>query len=251
MNREEKWMKKRLGRITASELGSITSASGKIIDGNVSYIRSKRWERNHGFALPVSSKAMEWGKENEHYAVMWHRACYPETELIYAQDLDEIPFWENSDVKNFGASPDAFTEDESFVLEVKNVYSNSNIEFFFDPATSYEEKKSVVAKEHIDQILGQFISNPKVQVVRVLKYCAQNDDIPQDTDSPVAPWRGIVFDFKREEYESSIEDMIGRIDLFNAFISSDINPSEFKNGKWETVDGELSQIPAEEKKSKK
>lgn len=250
MEREDKWMQKRLGRITASELGSITSASGKIIDGNVDYIRTKRWERNHGYSLPISSKAMEWGRENEPYAIEWYRANFPDSQVVYSQELPEIPFWTNPSVKNFGASPDAFTEDESMVLEIKNVYSNGNIEFFFDPDTSYEEKKAKVAKEHIDQILGQFISNPAVKTVRLLKYCAQNDDIPQDTDSPLAAWRGIVFDFQREEYISSIEEMIERINLFNAFIASKKNPSDFKQGDW-FLEGDTLFCVESEKKTKK
>lgn len=237
--------------ITASELGSITSASGKIIDGNIDYIRSKRWERNHGFSLPVSSKAMEWGRENEPYAIEWYRTNFPESAIVYSQELPEIPFWTNPSVKNFGASPDAFSEDESFVLEIKNVYSNGNIEFFFDPATSYEEKKARVMKEHLDQILGQFISNPKVNQVRLLKYCAQNDDILLDTDSPTAAWRGIVFDFYRGEYEASICEMIQRIDLFNAFIESGKNPSDFKQGEWFLDVNTLSCVESEKKSKKK
>ena len=227
MEREDKWMQKRLGRITASELGSITSASGKIIDGNVDYIRTKRWERNHGYSLPISSKAMEWGRENEPYAIEWYRANFPDSQVVYSQELPDIPFWTNPSVKNFGASPDAFTEDESMVLEIKNVYSNGNIEFFFDPDTSYEEKKAKVAKEHIDQ------------------------NIPQDTDSPLAAWRGIVFDFQREEYISSIEEMIERINLFNAFIASKKNPSDFKQGDWFLEGDTLSCVESEKKTKKK
>lgn len=232
MTKEDKWLKRRIGMITASELGSITSASGKIIDGNIDFIRKVRWERNHGFSLPVTSRAMEIGKENEPLAIAWYRANYPDEKIIYSQELAEIPFWTNPDVPSFGASPDAFTEDETMVVEIKNVVGNSTIEFFFDPCTSYTDKLARVAKEHIDQILGQFISNPKVQKIRLVKYCAQNDDIMEDTDSPLAPWRGIVFDFERDGNEAVIADMIERIRLFNAFIASDMNPADLKKGAW-------------------
>lgn len=243
MDREQKWLARRLGKITASELSSITSASGKIIDGNIDYIRSKRFERNHGFALPVSSRAMELGKQNEPIAVAWYRENYRFSNIIYSQELPEIPFWENPDIPNFGASPDAFSSDEIIVLEVKNVISNGQIEFYFDPSTSFTEKKARVVKEHMDQILGQFVSNPKVQLIRLLKYCAPNDDIIADLDSPMDPWRGIVFEFERRDYLASIDDMAERINLFNAFISSDINPSEFKKGDWFVDDnGKLCKI---------
>lgn len=248
MDREQKWLAQRLGKITASELGSITSASGKIIDGNIDYIRAKRWERNHGFSLPVSSRTMEIGKEQEPYAIEWYRKHNPYVKLIYSQELSEIPFWVNPLVPNFGASPDAFTEDEMIVVEVKCCVGNSTIEFFFDPDTSFEEKLARVAKEHMDQILGQFISNPKVQVVRLIKYCPQNDDILQDTDSPLAEWRGLVFEFERRFYEQSIMDTIERINLFDAMISSGNNPSEFKKDQWCLVDGELRRIVPEKKK---
>lgn len=239
MNKESEWKRARLGKITASELSGIMSASGKIIDGNVSFIRKVRFERNHGFSLPVSSYAMEQGKIREPMAVEWYRANFPEQKIIYSQELPAIPFWENPDVPNFGASPDAFTEDESVVVEIKNVVSNGQIEFYFDMHTSYEEKKFAASKEHLDQILGQWISNPKVQTVRLLKYCAQNDDILEDFDSPLEPWRGMVFNFNREDYGASIAEMVERINLFNAFISSDINPSEFKKGEWYVEGGDL------------
>lgn len=239
MDKEQKWLAQRLGKITASELGNITSASGKIIDGNIDYIRAKRFERNHGFALPVSSRAMEIGKQQEPYAVAWYRENYPQSKIVYSQELPEIPFWTNPLVPNFGASPDAFSSDEVIVVEFKCTVGNSTIEFFFDPATSFVEKKARVAKEHLDQILGQFVSNEKVGLIRLVKYCPCNDDIIQDLDSPLAPWRGLVFEFERRDYESSIAEMAKRIRLFDAFISSGINPAEFKKGEWSVVDGNL------------
>lgn len=248
MDKEQKWLQNRLGRITASELDSITSASGKIIDGNIDYVRTKRFERNHGFSLPVYSHAMEVGKESEPYAVAWYRENYPQSPIIYSQELPEIPFWTNPYIPNFGASPDAFSADEMVVLEIKTTVGNSTIEFFFDPATSYEEKKARVWKEHGSQILGQFLSNPKVLVIRLLKYCPCNDDILQDTTSPIAPWRGMVFEFERKDFVASLAEMEERINLFNAFIASDINPSEFKDGRWCLKDGKLYHKPEEEKK---
>lgn len=241
MDKEQKWLQRRLGIITASELSDITSASGKIIDGNIDYIRRKRFERNHGFSLPVTSRAMELGKQNEPMAVEWYRANYPQSKIIYSQELSEILFWTNPLVPNFGASPDAFTPDEMMVVEIKNTVGNSTIEFFFDPATSFEEKKAKVVKDHLPQILGQFISNPKVLVVRLLKYCAQNDDILADTTSPLDPWRGVLFEFDRRDYTESIAEMAERINLFDAFIASDKSPSIFKKGEWYVNGGKLMQ----------
>ena len=231
MDKEQKWLQKRLGMITASELGQITSSSGKIIDGNLSYIRSKRWERKHGFTHPVSARAMEIGNEQEPTIYEWCKANLGFNEIVYSKDLPEIPFWVATDCP-VGASPDAFTPDQRIVFEYKTLVGATSIEFFGDEYTSYEEKKLAVWKDHGDQLLGQFISNSAVEEIWVVKYIYQDDDILKDTDSPLAPWRGLVFKFARKDYEASIEEMKRRIILFDKMIDAPINPSEFKKGEW-------------------
>ena len=236
MDKEQKWLQKRLGMITASELGQITSASGKIIDGNLSYIRQKRYERLHGFALPVSSRAMEIGNEQEPMINEWIKSNYSGNieDIVYSKDLPEIPFW-TADFCRFGASPDAYVDADgviNHVLEYKTVVGNTEQEFFGDEFTSYEEKKAHVWKDHGDQILGQFLSKDSIEVVSVIKYIPQWDDIISDTDSPLAKWRGISFHFYRKDYEASIDEMRERIILFDKMIDAPINPSEFKKGEW-------------------
>jgi hypothetical protein len=231
MDKETRWLKKRLGMITASELGNITSASGKIIDGNLSYIRAKRWERKHGFSHPVSARAMEIGNEQEPMIMEWCRHNLGIPEIVYSKDLEEIPFWIATNCP-VGASPDAFTPDQSIVFEFKTLVGATSIEYFADEYTPYEEKKLAVWKDHGDQLLGQFISNSAIEEIWLIKYIYQDDDILQDTDSPLAPWRGIVFKFARKDYEASIEEMKRRIILFDKMIDAPINPSEFKKGEW-------------------
>jgi hypothetical protein len=238
MTKEDKWLWKRLGMITASELGNITSASGKIIDTNLSYIRAKRWERKHGFSHPVSARAMDIGNEQEPYVIDWCRANLGIGEIIYSKDLPEIPFWVADDCP-VGASPDAFTPDERIVIEAKTLVGASSIEFFDDEYTPYEEKKLAVWNDHGDQLLGQFISNKKVEEIILVKYIYQDDDILKDTDSPNAPWRGHVFRFDRKDYEESIEEMRQRIIVFDAMIDSVLSPSEFKKGIWAVENGQL------------
>ena len=235
MDKEQRWLQKRLGIITASEAANITSASGRIIDGTVSYIRRKRFERIHGYALPVSSRAMEIGSETEPMIFEWLKANLQDGEdpnsLVYARALPEIPFWIAPDCP-LGASPDAFTNDERVVFEFKTLVGNENTEFFTDPYTSFEEKKARVWKEHGDQLVCQWISNPKVELILVIKYAPQLDDVMADTDSPLAPWRGQRFLFQRKDYEHSISVMRDRICLVNAMIDAPVNPSEFKSGEW-------------------
>ena len=99
-------------------------------------------------------------------------------------------------------------------------------------AKTDEEKKAAVWKDHGDQLLGQFISNSAVEEIWVVKYIYQDDDILKDTDSPLAPWRGLVFKFARKDFEASIEEMKRRIILFDKMIDAPINPAEFKKGEW-------------------
>lgn len=232
MDKEQKWLQKRVGMITASELGQITSASGRIIDGNVSYIRSKRWERKHGFSHPITGRAMDIGNEQEPMIYQWSLANLGIRELVYSKDLPEIPFWIATNCP-VGASPDAFTPDNRLVLEFKTLVGATSIEFFGDDYTPYEEKKLAVWKDHGDQLLGQFLSNSAVEEIWLIKYIYQDDDIVKDTDSPLAPWRGLVFKFARKDFEASIEEMRKRILLFDKMIDAPLSPSEFKKGDWE------------------
>lgn len=231
MDKETRWLNRRLGMITASELGNITSASGKIIDTNLSYIRAKRWERKHGFSHPVNAKAMDIGNEQEPMIYEWCKANLGFNEIVYSKDLPEIPFWVAPDCP-VGASPDAYVPSERLVFEFKTLVGNTAIEFFGDDYTPYEEKKLAVWKDHGDQLLGQFISNSAVQEIWVVKYTFQDDNIMADTDSPLAPWRGLVFKFARKDYTESIEEMKQRIILFDKMIDAPINPSAFKKGEW-------------------
>lgn len=225
MDKEMAWKKERLGRITASELGDLFSASGKIIDGNVDYVRHKRFERLRGFSYPVSSKNFDIGHEQESYAIEWFRHNYPEVPIIYAMELPLIPIWV-ADFANFSASPDAFTEDESIVIEVKTVVSNGNAEFYADELTSFEDKLASVKNEHGMQLAGQFLSNPKVKEIWVLKYIYQRDECDEDISSPLDPWRGIIFKFKREDFD--LAKVASRIKLFDLFIDSNYESKALK-----------------------
>lgn len=217
MDKETLWKRRRVGKITASELNQIFSASGKITDGNLDYVRHKRFERTYGFSYPVSARNFDIGHEQEPYAVEWFRANYPEKPVLYAQELPEIPIWE-ADFANFSASPDAFSEDEAFVLEIKTVVGNTSVEYYADKRTSYEDKRQSVLREHGMQLAGQLLSNPKVQEIWLLKYIYQRDECEEDLSSPLAPWRGVVFKFTREDFP--LEDVRERICLFDDFIDS-------------------------------
>ena len=225
MDKEQQWLKRRLGYISASELNNLCSKSGKVTKENISYIRRKRFQRKHGFTYPVSGYALDMGKIMEHDAVLWFRENYPEVPIIYTQELSEIPFW-TVDWAKFGASPDCFTEDQSIVVEIKNLVGNNTAEFFDDTYTPYETKKAFVIEEHGNQICGQFLSNEKVQEIWLVKYIYQRDEVDEDIDSPLAPWRGLVFKFRREDFD--LDSTKQRIIKFDNFIDTDQDPNLFK-----------------------
>lgn len=247
-------MKERCGRITASELGEINPASGRVIDGCVSYIRAKRWERKHGYALAASSKIMDIGNENEPMIFEWIKANANCGDVVYSKDPDlpAIPFWVPSELPCFGASPDAFTSDRKVIWEFKTLVGNEATCFFMDEYTPMVDKKARVIKEHGDQIMGLFVSSPETEVVKLVKYVYQRDDIDIDLDSPLAPWRGIIFEFKRSDYLVSIEETKNRINFYNQMIDAPVNPVEFKDGLWVLKDGKLfHQSPEINQKKKK
>ena len=227
MEKEQNWLNNRCGYISASELGDLVSASGKIIDTNVSYIRKKRFERKHGYALPVSSRPMEIGKKTEPTIFEWLKAHSDRTDLVYAQDLEVIPFWK-VDWAKFGASPDCFSADEKNVFEFKTLVGNEATEFFMDEYTSNDEKKERVWKEHGNQLLGQFLSNNKVDSITVVKYAPKLEYVERDVDSPMAEWRGLMFTFNRADYVQELENMRNRIIMFDKFIDSTENPKDLK-----------------------
>lgn len=234
--REREWRDERLGRITASELGHMFSASGKVIDTNVDYIRHKRFERRRGYVLPVSARAMEIGVEQEKYAYEWLKANYPELGLLYAQEQEEIPVWKAS-WGEFSASPDTYTRDESLVVEIKTVVGNTAYEFYADERTSRDDIRATILSEHGYQIAGQFLSNDKVREIWLLKYLYMHDDIEDDIDSPLASWRGVIVRFTREDFD--LEAIKERIILFDRFIDSGYDAKELKKGSWSVVDGNL------------
>ena len=197
---------------------------------------------------------MDIGNENEPMIFEWVKANCPGTEnVVYSKDqeLGEIPFWVPEDAPYFGASPDAFTFERDVIWEFKTLVGNEATCFFMDEFTPMADKTARVLKEHGDQILGLFISEPRARTIKLVKYAFQRDDVEKDIDSPLATWRGLVFEFKRETFSESIEEMRWRIELFNLMIDAPVNPVEFKDGLWAVKDGELVHLSPEPKPSKK
>lgn len=225
--KEREWLNRRVGFISASELHNLFSASGKFIDGMVDYCRHKRFERKHGYVIPFTSRAMEIGKEQERYAYEWLKANVEglKDTLVYSQDEPEIPFWTVSDLR-FGASPDTYTRDRGLIVEIKTVVGIGETEYWDDETVPYEDKRSMVLKDHGAQLAGQLLSSPETGEIWLVKYLPQLDDIDKDTDSPTAPWRGWLFKFRRDEFD--LDGLCDRIAHFDAIIDSGRNLDDVK-----------------------
>lgn len=247
MDKELTWKRGRVGLITASELPDVVSASGKVTNENITYVRKKRFERKRGFSLPIFGRALDLGKEQEPYAVEWFKANYPDIEIVYSIDQEKIPMWK-ADWGNFASSPDCFTPNEELVVEIKSVVGNTAAEFFADERTAFETKRKLVLKEHGPQLAGQFLSNPKVKEIWLLKYIYQRDDVMDDIESPLAEWRGIVFKFNRSDFD--LEGIKERILAFDSFIDSPYDAEMFKTAEWAKNGQKYEFSWPEDKKSK-
>lgn len=111
LQRNDDWLTSRIGKITASRIGGINAKpkTGKALNETLLEILSERLtgEKTEGF----TSKAMQWGIENEPYAVT---AYENETGLFVMQtgliDHPTIPM--------SGASPDGLVGKDG-LIEIK------------------------------------------------------------------------------------------------------------------------------------
>jgi len=100
--KREEWLRKRLGKITCSKFGDLIS-SGRSKDEVFSqtgktYLRRIVAERL-GSWYSVSAKAMDWGNDNEHKAILEYAA----REIVF---VDNKPFQYFAYTDDIGGTPD-------------------------------------------------------------------------------------------------------------------------------------------------
>ena len=235
--KEERWLKKRLGVITASELKRLLSKSGKFTQTNISYLYEKQYERLCKEMLPkVDTYEMIVGKENEQYAVAWLRENYPDMVFHHcSEDYEDIMFVgaENG----LGISPDVIVGDNEGIVEIKCVVSRANISIYFNPAIPYAKKKQIALEEHKEQLAGQLSGFPNLNEISLLKYRPQLDNNDWDMKSVVDKSRGELFIFTREELQDLIDEINRVVPIANAFISSNKDVGEINlNNKDEVLE---------------
>ena len=213
----DKWRQKRIGCISASRLDDLmTKGRGKDWGQTaISYLYQIEMERYLN-EPPINrdAPALRFGRENEQYAVEWLKENFSENIRYYETDFDEKPFI-TVDWARFGATPDVDIPDGNGfpekIVEIKTTFSDGAIYDYFSPTKPYEKKRILALKEHRNQMAGQLLACPTCKTIYILKYNPQRDDTEWDLRSPLDTSRGIMFEFKREEFGTYLDEVKDRI----------------------------------------
>lgn len=230
-DREYRWHLKRIGKITASEVGNIMTASGKWTQTAVSYLYKIQRQRTIRQPAPIkNAKSLKWGKENEPEAIEWLREnflCgkYKKRTIFHCdKEGEEKVFIEGEN--NFGGSPDAYLmrgkKIEAFI-EIKCTYGEEETNRMFSPTLPYERKRERVIQEHLWQIVGQMSLPNAPDKLFLLKYDAQDTFDEFDVRSTTDPSRGLLFEFSREELAPYIATLKERVAFANKCLDEGID----------------------------
>ena len=221
--KELNWFRKRVGVITASEVDKLFSASGKWIEGNITYLYQKQYERTYNEPLcPKSARSLTLGTENEPYAIEWMRSQHPEWIIKHCSvDYDEIIFVKND--WGLGGSPDGFVFEEDILtklIEIKCVVGDKAICRYFSNTLPYEKKRIEAFEEHKYQLYAQFLLFPEVEEIILLKYRPQFDDNPFDMLDVLDESRGIEFIYTRKEMGDMLQVVEDRVRFADEYLKS-------------------------------
>lgn len=233
-DREYKWHLKRIGKITASEVDNIMTASGRWTQTAVSYLYKIQRQRTIREPAPIkNAKSLKWGQQNEADAIEWLRENFLKGQYkrytIFHCDLDgdEKIFIEGEN--NFGGSPDAYLMKGGHIvayIEIKCVYGEEETNRIFSPTVQYEKKRMRVFEEHRWQLAGQMALPNAPDKIFLMKYDAQDVFNEFDLRSPVDPSRGLLFEFSREELAPYIEKLKVRVTFANKCLEDGIDLDE-------------------------
>jgi hypothetical protein len=243
--KEIDWHIAKTGYFSASGIEDLMSKSGKFTVGNIDYLYEIQQQRTTKLPPPpIFAKPMQFGIENEPYAVEWVRENTPLRVLHADKDFTDKIF-EKTDY-GFGASPDAFImpvdmkfdKDENgaiyynshvidnitALLEVKCVIGRKECNWYYSPTVPLERKRLEAFGEHRDQLAAQLLAYPNVNIILLLKYRPQIDDNPWDITSVLDPERGLLFEFTREEFGTYLNDIKDRIVFSDDYLKQGLDP---------------------------
>lgn len=167
----------------------------------------------------------EWGHAQEPYAIEWLRTNTMLNIQSCTTDFDEIVF--NICACGLGDSPDFYVGEEG-IGEIKCPVTESKYEAIQD-MTDME-----VAEQYSPlQLAGHFMGYPKAKRLYLLIYDGQNDEDAFDKLSPVAPERGKLVVFDREQFEphiAAIEEKVGFVtDFIQKVIDGEVKVREIND----------------------
>ena len=244
--KEEKWLKDRIGFISASEVDKLMSKSGKWTQGNITYLyKIQRQRYLQEPAPPVFSKIMQVGTDNEPYAVEWIRRNMGWTVVHCDKDLSEKVFVKTD--WGLGSSPDAYlvekiVKDEMGItvlftniealIEIKCVVGEETTNYYFSPTVPFEKKRLRAFDEHRDQMAAQLLTHPSISTIYLMKYDPQDDENPWDLRPVLDESRGLLFEFSRKEFGSYLDEMKERVTFANDYLNSGKDLDDIQN-EWE------------------
>lgn len=129
IEREQRWKKRRIGKITSSNLDKLMNFSkdGRIkTKAGIDYLLEIKHQIETGCESEyASAPAMRWGKEYESEAHEYYRKITGIDMLSGTTGFNEILFIDNI-IDGFGDSPDGCTVEGNGIVEYKCPYNGAN-----------------------------------------------------------------------------------------------------------------------------
>lgn len=242
--KEANWKKKRVGIPTSSKLdalftGGLRPATDEEIaiykimkstrkttpvefgDTAIDYLYQLSYERESGIPTwTPSNRNFDWGNEQEIYAHKWLCANHPELNPRHCagSDFDEIVF--NIGECGLGDSPDEYFNDDA-VGEIKCVMTGAKLKRL------KEMSKEEAMQEYMYQFAGHLTCAPWAKKMIYTAYLGQNDEDENDILDPLAPERGITFEYDRSEFSDLITAIETKVKYVMAFLDA-VDKGELK-----------------------
>lgn len=247
--KESIWLKKKIGCFSSSNLDLLMPGKGnKWTDTNKNYLyKIQRQRLLNEPAPPIHARTMDIGIQNEPYAIEWLRENTTSTIKHCDSDYPEKIFVRTE--WGLGSSPDAYevklsqlcnekhevvyeAEKKLSLIEIKVTAGEETTNFYFSPTVPFDRKRMRAFDEHRDQMAGQLLTHPDIDVVKLMKYDPQLDDNEFDLRSPVDKTRGIVFEFTRAEFGTYLDTVEQRVRFADEYLKSG-KDIELINRYWE------------------
>lgn len=204
LGKEERWKKKRCGKITSSTLPNLMKGGrSKGIEwgeGAKDVLYGVKYERRTGLMRETKDfiKNFTFGKEHEPSAFEWLKQNgYPD--IKNSDDFEDIIFHEP--FENFGDSPDFIGYE--LVGEIKCNISQEKFEKMMDEKVIHDKS------EYYEQFLGHLIGMPEAKKLVFCNY------------DPVSG-KGHVIEMLRKDHLDNIEKLEQRINDGNKVVDASI-----------------------------